>query len=210
MTGLTDEKSNRTMEVLATSMSSAKLVTGKLIGISLINLIQLVFWIAVGLIAIWLAGDVLDVAWFQGVSPDWPSMLAVAAVATPGYLFASALMFAIGATVVEPHEGQAIGMLLFFALMAPIYALIAIANDPHGALAVTLTLLPMTSVLTVALRSLLTVVPTWQLIASIGIQVFCWLGAMWLAGKAFRLGMLRYGQRLRLAEILGRANARAG
>ncbi len=210
MTGLTDEKSNRTIEVMTTSISPERLVTGKIIGILIINLIQLVFWIAVGAAAIWLAGDVLGVEWFQHVRPDWLSMIAVAAVALPGYLFAAAVMFAIGATVVEPQEGQAIGPLLFLALMAPIYALVAIANDPHGALAVTLTLLPLTSVLTVALRSLLAVIPPWQLVASVGIQLLCGLAALWLAGRAFRLGMLRYGQRLRLAEILGRTSAGTG
>jgi ABC-2 type transport system permease protein len=117
-------------------------------------------------------------------------------------------MFALGATVVEPQEGQAIGSLLFMGLMAPVYALMAIANDPNGAVAVALSLLPLTSVLTFGLRNMLAVVPAWQLLASVGIQTICAIGALWVAGRAFRLGMLRYGQRLRLGEILRRAKAR--
>lgn len=121
---------------------------------------------------------------------------------------AAAVMFALGATVVEPQEGQAIGSLLFMGLMAPVYALMAIANDPNGAVAVALSLLPLTSVLTFGLRNMLAVVPAWQLLASVGIQTICAIGALWVAGRAFRLGMLRYGQRLRLGEILRRAKAR--
>jgi ABC-2 type transport system permease protein len=202
MSGLIDEKSNRTMEVIATSISPSRLVTGKLIGIITINFIQLTFWILVGAAAIWLAGDVFGVEWFQNPNLDWPGMLAVAVVSVPGYVFASALMFTLGATVVGPQEGQAIGPLLFMVAMIPIYSLVAIANNPHGALSVALTLLPMTSILTVGMRNMLTVVPTWQIGASVALQTVCAVGAVWLAGKAFRLGMLRYGKRLRLREIV--------
>lgn len=202
MSGLTEEKENRTIEVLATSIAPPRLVTGKLIGILTINLIQLAFWVLVGVLAIWLAGDVLGIAWFQQVRPDWASILAVAAVAVPGYAFASAMMFAVGATVAEAQEGQAIGMLLFLALMLPTYLLIPISNQPDGGLAIALSLLPLTSVLTVGLRNLLVAVPLWQIAASVSIQTLAALGMLWLGGRAFRLGMLRYGKRLRLREAL--------
>jgi ABC-2 type transport system permease protein len=207
MTGLVDEKSNRTMEVIATSISSSRMITGKLFGILTVSLFQLAFWIMIGVAAIWLAGSVFGVSWFQNPEVDWLSMLAVVAVALPGYVFASAILFALGATVVDAQEGQSLGPMLFMAMMIPIYALITIANDPHGAVAVTLSLLPLTSILTIGIRSMLTVVPAWQIIASVGIQLICAIAAIWVAGKAFRLGMLRYGQRLRLREIIGRGRA---
>jgi ABC-2 type transport system permease protein len=206
MSGLIDERSNRTIEVIATSISPSRLVTGKLIGIITINFIQLAFWILVGVGAIWLAGDVFDVEWFQNPTLDWPGMLKVTAVSVPGYVFAAALMFGLGATVMQLEEGQAIGPLLFMVVMIPIYSLIGIANNPHGALAVVLTLLPMTSNITVGLRNALAVIPDWQIILSVAIQSACAVGAIWLAGRAFRMGMLRYGKRVRLREILRRAS----
>lgn len=207
MTGLVDEKSNRTMEVIATSISPSRMITGKLIGILTVSLIQLAFWILIGVVAIWLAGSVFGVTWFENPTVDWPSMLAIVAVAIPGYVFASAVLFALGATVVDAQEGQSLGPLLLMAMFIPVYMLVAIANEPQGAVAVTLTLLPLTSILTIGIRSMLTVVPAWQILASVAIQLICAIAAIWLAGKAFRLGMLRYGQRLRLREILGRGQA---
>ncbi len=205
MTGLIDEKSNRTMEVIATSISPSRMITGKLSGILAVSLFQLAFWILIGILAIWLAGSVFEVKWFQNPTIEWPSLLAVVAVALPGYVFASAVLFALGATVVNVQEGQSIGPLVFMAMMIPLYTLPIIANSPDGAVAVTLTLLPLTSILTVGIRSMLSVVPAWQILASAVIQVFCAVMAVWLAGKAFRLGMLRYGQRLRFGELFGRS-----
>ena len=46
-------------------------------------------------------------------------------------------------------------------------------------------------------------VPTWQIALSAGVLVACAAGSVWLAGRAFRLGMLRYGQRVRFAELFG-------
>ena len=207
MTGLVDEKSNRTLEVVTTSVPSSRMITGKLVGTIAVSLFQLAFWILIGILAIWLAGSVFDLEWFQTPVIDWGSMLAVLAVAIPSFVLASAVLFGVGATVADPQDGQAIGPLLFMVLMVPIYLLIAIANEPHGEAAVALTFLPLTSILTVGLRSMLAVVPAWQILASVAIQVVFAALAVWLAGKAFRLGMLRYGQRLRLREILGRGSA---
>lgn len=202
MSGVVDEKSNRTMEVVMTSISPSQLVTGKLAGIIFANLLQLAFWVLVAVLAGWLAGSVFDLTWFQNPDPDWGSLLAVGAVALPSYIFAAAVMFTLGATVVDAPEGQSLGSVLFLILMAPIYALIAIAGDPHGSLAVALTVLPLTSILTIAMRNMLVVVPAWQIGLSAAIQVALAIGAIWLAGRAFRLGHLRYGKRLRLRELL--------
>lgn len=202
MSGVVDEKSNRTMEVLMTSVSAGRFVTGKLFGIILANLLQLIFWIVVGIGAIWLAGNVFDLTWFQHPQPDWNSLLSVAAVAVPSYVFAAALMFALGATIVDAPEGQSLASLLFLLLMAPIYALLGLAGEPHGTLAITLSLLPLTSILTIGMRNMLVVVPAWQVGLSALMQIGFAAGAIWLAGRAFRLGNLRYGQRLRLRELL--------
>jgi ABC-2 type transport system permease protein len=62
----------------------------------------------------------------------------------------------------------------------------------------------MTAPLTMLIRQGLTVLPAWQIALSSFIQVLSAVGAIWLAGRAFRLGMLRYGQRLRLREVFAR------
>lgn len=209
MGGVVDEKSNRTMEVVMTSISPSQLVTGKLIGIIFANLLQLAFWVLVAVLVGWLAGSVFELAWFQNPDPDWGSLLAVGAMALPSYVFAAAVMFTLGATVVDAPEGQSLGSVLFLVLMAPIYALLAIGGDPHGSLAVALSVLPLTSILTIAMRNMLVVVPAWQVALSAAVQIALAIGAIWLAGRAFRLGHLRYGKRLRLRELLRGSTAEA-
>jgi ABC-2 type transport system permease protein len=91
--------------------------------------------------------------------------------------------------------------------MIPIYALVIIGETPDATPSVVLSLLPFTSLMTVGLRSLFSVVPWWQVATSVAIQTTCAAGALWLAARAFRLGMLRYGQRLRIGEIFGKERA---
>ena len=209
MQAVVEERENRTMEVLATSLSPAKLIGGKVLGIVAIGLTQLAAWALVAILAVLLGGSFLDIGWLANLSLDWAPIFAVVAIAIPSYVIASALMLAVGSTVAQSQEGQQIGMLFFMLFLIPLYALMVIGETPNAAPSVLLTLLPFTSLLTLGFRSLFSVVPLWQVVASVFIQMTCALGALSLAGRAFRLGMLRYGQRLRLGEILGKARVAA-
>jgi ABC-2 type transport system permease protein len=207
MQAVVDEKENRTMEVLATSLPPLQLIGGKVVGIVAIGLTQFAAWILVGVLAILIGGNVLSISWLQHPGLDWGPIMAVVAVAIPSYVLASALMFTVGSTVAQDHEGQQIGMLFFMLFMIPIYALVIIGETPDATASVVLSLLPFTSLMTVGLRSLFSVVPWWQVATSVAIQTTCAAGALWLAARAFRLGMLRYGQRLRIGEIFGKGRA---
>jgi ABC-2 type transport system permease protein len=77
-------------------------------------------------------------------------------------------------------------------------------EDPNGTLATALSLFPLTAPATLPLRLFVTPVPLWQISLSVGLLVVTALCGIWLAGRAFRLGMLRYGQRLRLRELTAR------
>jgi len=205
MQAVVDEKENRTIEVLATSISPLQLIGGKVMGIVAIGLTQFVAWILVGILAVLIGGNVLGIEWLQNPGLAWGPILAVVAVAIPSYVLASALMFAVGSTIAQAQEGQQIGGLFFMLFIIPLYAIRVIGETPNAAPSVVLTLLPFTSLITVGFRTLFSVVPVWQIAASATIQTACAFGAVWLAGRAFRLGMLRYGQRLRLGEIIGKA-----
>jgi len=196
-----DEKENRTMEVLVTSISPLQLIGGKIMGIAAIGLTQLTAWIVVCILAIAIAGRA-GIDWFQDASLDWGIIAATAMIAIPSYFLASALMTAIGATVVSAQEGQPTGALFSVLHIIPVYLSWAIVETPNAALPTVLSLLPFTSLVTVSLRNLFGVVPWWQVAASVAIQSACAAGALWLAARAFRLGMLRYGQRLNWRELI--------
>lgn len=201
MEGVVQERENRTMEVIVTSISASRMVAGKILGIVWVCLTQLVVWLLFGMLALFLAQNVYNIEWFKNPTVDWGGILAVVAVGVPTFVLASAVMFTIGATVAEAQEGQGLGPILFVLSIAPTWFIMKIGDDPNGVFAVMLSMVPFASLMTIGIRNMLIVVPWWQVFASAGLQTLLALGAIWLSGRAFRFGMLRSGQRIRLGEV---------
>jgi ABC-2 type transport system permease protein len=198
---VTDEKENRTMEILLTSISPFQLIGGKILGIVAISFTLLLTWTVIVLISIFIAAQV-GVAWFNDLSMDWRTILASLVIAIPAYVLATALMIAIGSMIAAERESQPVGMVFVFLHLAPIFISWSFINHPHSTLAVILSLLPFTSMLAVGMRNIFTIVPAWQVLTSSFLQSICALGAIWLASRAFHHGMLRYGQRLNWRRVL--------
>ncbi len=204
MGAVVEEKENRTMEILITSISSNQLMAGKIVGILGVVFTQLLAWVAFGVLAVYVGGHYLDITQIQNVSLDLKMVLTTAAIAIPPFVMLAGFMTAIGATVAEAQEAQQVTGLLIFPYMIPIYLIQPLIEHPNGPLAVGMSLFPPTAVVTFGLRLAFSQVPTWQIFASIAVSSLCALGAIWLAGRAFRLGMLRYGQRLNWRHIFAR------
>ena len=201
MQAVVDEKESRTMEVLVTSASPTQLIGGKVLGVVAISFTQLAVWTITSILAVAVAHH-LGIDWLQDLSLDWGAVLAAAGLAIPAYVMACALMAAAGAMIVSAHESQAAGTPFAVLHLAPLYLAWAIVMTPNALLPTILSFLPFTALLTVTLRNIFTAVPAWQVAAGIAVQAACAVGAIWLAGRAFRLGMLHYGRRLRLRELL--------
>jgi ABC-2 type transport system permease protein len=204
MSALADEKENRTIEVLITSVSPSELVGGKILGIVAIGFTQLAAWVGVTILGILIARTA-GIAWFQDLGLDWGTVAASVVIAVPAFVLASALMAAAGIMLESSEQGQSIGGLVaILHLLIPSLVAWAIIQTPDGFLPTLLSVLPFTALMTTGLRNIFAVVPAWQVAASAAVQTICAVGALWLAGRAFRFGMLRYGKRLRWGEIVGR------
>jgi ABC-2 type transport system permease protein len=201
MGAIADEKENRTIEILFTSISPTQLLGGKIVGIVGIGLTLLTSWTQVVLLSIFILSQ-MGVTWFQNLEMDWGIILATVAIALPAYILTAGLMTAIGAMVTSTQEGQSLSSIFIILHILPIYVSFAFLTDPNGVLAVILSILPFTSLVTVAFRNLFTAVPAWQVAVSVMIQSLGAVGTIWLAGRAFRLGMLRYGQRLTWKRLI--------
>lgn len=211
MGAVAGERESRTMEVLITSVSPGRLVRGKLLGIIGISLTLLVCWSLIGFGAFLIGREVFDLRWFREAQIDWGGLATVMLVALPNYISAIALMVMVGSTIAEMQEGQALSGLFILIFFLPIYAMTIIGEHPQGTFSIVLSTLPFTSLLTTGLRNLVAVIPINQVILSFLAQTIFAALAIWFAGRAFRLGMLRYGQRIRLKELLPRrAGTRAG
>ena len=134
-------------------------------------------------------------------------MLLLVTILLPAFVMVCALMAAIGATVSEAREGQQMTGLISLPIWIPYMLTGIIIGSPNAPIVVALSLFPLTAPLTMLLRQGMTNIPAWQIAASSIIMVLSAAGSVWLAGRAFRLGMLRYGKRLKLKEIFARQGA---
>ena len=96
----------------------------------------------------------------------------------------------------DPNEAEQIGPVSMLLIFLPVYLIPVIFNNPNGTVALILSFFPPTSLVTIAMRSLVMIVPMWQIGLSVLISLIGGIFLIWLAGRAFRMSMLRYGKRL--------------
>jgi ABC-2 type transport system permease protein len=144
----------------------------------------------------------LDFEWLTNAHVDPGLILMLLGIMVPAFFFYAGLTIAISSTATETSEGQqAMGLVSMPLGFSYWFAAIVIAN-PNGAFATTLSLIPFTAPSMMPLRAAFSVVPLWQSLACIGIMSLCAVFTIWLAARAYEMGLLRYGKRLRLVEIL--------
>ena len=194
-----EEKENRTMEILVTTVSPGQLMAGKIIGDIAIGFTQLFAWLVFIIVGVMVGSNWIE--FLQGMQVPWSSLGLMLLVMLPAFVMICALMAAVGATVTEASEGQQVMGFFTIPLYLPYMLLAVLMENPNSPLAVGLSLFPLTAPMTISIRAGFAVVPAWQLVLSVGILVASAAGALWFAGRAFRLGMLRYGQRLRWKEV---------
>jgi ABC-2 type transport system permease protein len=209
MSAVADEKENRTMEVLVTSTSTSRLIAGKILAIIAIGLTLLFTWALVIFGGAWIARQI-GINWFQDLSMDWGVMFTTLIIGIPAYGLAIALMTAIGAMVTTVQEGQTVSSIFIILHLIPLYVSWVFIKNPHTPIAIALSLCPFTALMTMGMRNIFTIIPTWQIIVSAAVQITCLLGACWLAGRSLRLGMLRYGQRLTWCKLFRTTSLQGG
>ncbi len=205
MEAVAKEKENRTMEVLITSVAPGQIIGGKLLGILALTFVQAAVWVGLSALAISFGGQVLGMQSLQNVGVAPGTLITLLALLVPTFVMLAALMIGLGSTIVDPQEANAVGPLLLMVFEIPYIMVALFIETPNSTLAVGLSLFPLSSLQAMSLRLAITTVPTWQILASIGFLWLCAGAAIWLAGRAFRLGMLRYGQRLHWRLLLGQS-----
>lgn len=203
-----DEKENRTMEILVTSIRAENLITGKIIGLVALGFTQ---------IGIWLLGAVVAVLIARANTPNFPAievsgvMIAIGVLwFVPYYIMISALITAVGVSVTSTSEGQQMSGLISMVSMSPFWFMFFFFSSPNSPLVVALSLIPLTSPLSVLIRWSVVDIPLWQLMVSWVLLAAAAAFSVFLVGRLTRVGMLRYGQKLTMRDVvkavrLGRA-----
>lgn len=197
---VTDEKENKTMEVLLTSLTPGQLITGKIVGLMAVILTQLGIYLVTAVVALLIATP--RVAALQEAIIPWTYLGVMAVFFLPSYLLLTAVTVAIGSAVTSHHQGQQVAGLLNLLFMAPVFLTVLIFQNPGGPVVVFMSLFPPTAFLTISLRWGLGTIPLWQLGVSLALLVLTTLFMIWTAVRIFRLGMLRYGQPLPFRQAL--------
>jgi ABC-2 type transport system permease protein len=197
---VTDEKENRTMEVMLTSVSPAQFIGGKSIALVAVGLTQISVWIASIAIAWIVAKQFFET--LQHVQLPWDVLLIFAIFFIPSYAIIAGLMICIGSVVTELQEGQQISGVFNLLFTFPIFFAALVFAAPNSPLMIFLSFWPTTSLMTIVMRWGFTIVPWWQILGGLLISILTAVTIIWVAGRLFRLGMLRYGQRITFKTAL--------
>lgn len=160
------EKENRTAEVLLVSLRPRELMLGKVLGLSLVALLQLSFWAGGGLLAFDRLRETLESA----ASLALPEGFIAWGLAffLLGYLLYASMMGAVGALAPSAREGGQFTFLIILPLLIPLWMNFAFIESPNGTLATVLSLIPLTAPVAMMTRMVATTVPTWQILVSLG------------------------------------------
>ncbi len=194
--GVSEEKENRVIEVILSSVRPDQLLFGKLLGLGAAGLLQLVVWIAVATMATSLlaaaALAVLDFKLFFGCLLFF----------VLGFLMLGSLMTGTAALGTTAREGQQMATIWStLTIMPPAFTWMGVLDAPNGALARALGWFPLTAPITMMLRLGTGQVPWWDVLVAAGSLVVGVYLAIRVAGGLFRLGLLMYGKRPSLKEI---------
>ncbi len=197
---VTDEKENRTMEIAITSVSPWQLIAGKSAGLIGVALTQIVIWmLSIGLA--WMIAQ-QQFPELQELQLPWDVFLVFVVFFIPSFALVGGMMAAIGGAVTELQEGQQIAGVLNLLFTFPLFLTALVFADPDSPFLIFLSFWPTTSFLTITLRWGLTIIPLWQVALSWLILVGAGILTIWVATRIFRIGMLRYGQRLSLRAVI--------
>jgi ABC-2 type transport system permease protein len=195
--GVAEEKESRILESLLCSVSAEELMAGKLVGLGGAGLLVVAIWVGMGAA---LAGPM-----FVLLQAGLPAgLLAIALVYfLLGYLFYGSLMTGIGAIASSMREAQQFAIWFTFANFVPLILITSILGRPHSQLAVALSLFPPTAPTTMMLRlsGSSTVIPPWQIGASVVLLAAAALFSLLVSARIFRVGLLLYGKAPSLPEI---------
>ena len=200
--GVIEEKQSRIIEVLLSSVRPFQLMLGKLVGIGLVGLTQYVVWALSGIVVSTIAAAyAVGLTTFKLPRISGTLMFFFVVYFLLGYFLFATLYAMVGAIVSSEEDGQQMQMPVTLLMVIPMVFSSAILRSPNSNLSVALSLVPFFSPVLMFMRICLQQPPFWQIALSIVSMIGSILGAVWIAAKIYRVGILMYGKRPTLPEI---------
>ena len=228
MRSVIEEKTNRIVEIIISSVKPFQLMMGKIIGTSLAGILQFFIWAIIGLALMFSASIFLGInatptakippemlhsaqQEFAGVAQMYIKELWNLPIATilisfvvyfiGGYFLYSSFYAAIGAAVDNETDSQQFLLPIIMPLVLGVYiGFFTVMNDPHGTIATVFSMIPLTSPIVMLMRIPFGV-PWWQIAISVTILFGTFFFVVWFAAKIYRVGILMYGKKPTWREL---------
>jgi ABC-2 type transport system permease protein len=199
-----EEKETRIAEILFSSVRSGTLMLGKLIGVSLVALTQLGIWILAFAALSAFGISALEARGVEGINISLPISFFVYFFLFfgLGYFIYATLYLLVGSMVTTTQEGGQVAMPIIFLLMAGLYLSFPVMRSPNSPFSFWISMVPFFSPIVMVVRIVSQTPPLWQIALSLFIGFVTVIGLLWLAARIYRVGMLMYGKKATIPEVM--------
>ncbi|WP_397546363.1 ABC transporter permease [Rhodothermus marinus] len=223
MQGVIEEKSSRVIELIVSSVRPFQLLMGKVLGIGAMGLVQFVLW-GLLLVAGAMAAGPIIAHFIDPQQLNLPAnastreLLQAANITLPpidpllivwfvlfflgGYLMYSSLFAAVGSAVEQQQDAQSLMLPLMLLIVIPILFITYVIENPGAPLSVGLSLFPFFSPILMIVRIAIGSAALWEAVLAYLLLVAGFVGAIWISARIYRIGILSYGQKPSLRELL--------
>ncbi|MEA3328029.1 MAG: ABC transporter permease [Chloroflexota bacterium] len=205
LNSIAKEKENRVMEILISAAKPKELLAGKILGLGLVGLLQMVVWMGSAFLMLDLGESILKIPPNMQLPPEilfWGIVFFVL-----GYLLYATIMAGVGALVPNLKESSQATFIIIFPLMVPMLMISVIIDQPDATLPVILSLIPFTAPNTIMTRMAVSPVPLWQLLLAVGLMLLTIWFLIHAVSGMFRAQLLvtgkKFSLRLYLKALLG-------
>lgn len=212
-----EEKANRIIEVIASSVKPFEILFGKVVGVGLLGLTQVIFWVIMAAILLTAAGYIMGsmggvdpAALTEGMpqvsDPNMPSGFDIPSISPwlavgfvfyfiSGYFIYSTLFAAVGSAVDQEQDAAQIQIPVMLPIILPILLIGNVMANPDSTFATVVSLIPFFSPILMMVRVAATDVPLWQIGASVVLMALTFLGCLWIATRIYKVGIFMTGKK---------------
>lgn len=211
MTSIIEEKNNRVLEIVVSSVKPNALMMGKIVGIGLVAVTQILIWgIILTACSIWLmplvSGAAQGAGGFDlGVLGSPAYILELFGYITlfliGGYLFYSSIYAAVGSAVDNIQDASQLVSIAVIPIIIGMVVSMSVVQNPASSLAVWTSMIPFTSPMVMMARIPFGI-PAWQIWTSLALLYASFAGMVWLSAKIYRVGIFMYGKKPSFSELI--------
>lgn len=207
LSSVSEEKENRSMEMVLTYVKPRTLIVGKLLAVSLVTITQIVFFGILAVIAFLIAqqlGNAISLPFGIDLTRmvfDPAAIFFGAAFLIVGFLMFAGFMTATAAAAPSSKEANSFSTIFFLGAFIPFYFVMLLVTNPENPVVRFLTFFPLTSPVVTLIRNTVGNLGTLEAWSALVVMTFFMVVSIWIAVRAFKLGALEFSQTIRLSKL---------